>query len=136
MLKGECNCGAVSYQAEGSVSDVFICHCSICRRSTGSGGIAVSIVASEKFEWLAGQEQIRYWSKAGHDWHTYFCKVCGSTLPGANDERNVYIPVGTIVKGGENLKVAHHLYVNSKASWEEIGDSGKQHPEGYGSQSA
>lgn len=131
MLMGECNCGAVSYEADSKVSDVFICHCSICRKSTGSGGIAVVIVASEKFKWAAGQEQVCYWSKPGHDWHTCFCKVCGSTLPGPNDERNMYIPVGTITKGGENLKVAHHLYVNSKASWEEIGDSGKQHTKGY-----
>lgn len=133
MLRGECNCGVVSYVADSNVTDVFICHCSICRRSTGSGGIAVSIVDSVNFKWESGQDQICYWSKPGHDWHTYFCKICGSTLPGSNDERNTYTPVGTITTGGENLKVAHHLYVNSKASWEVIRDSGKQHTEGYGS---
>lgn len=136
MVKGECNCGAVLYEADSEVSDVYICHCSICRKFTGSGGIAVSIVPFKKFSWLAGQEYISYWSKPGHDWHTNFCKVCGSALPGANDEENVYIPVGTIKEGDEDLKIAHHLYVNSKPGWEEIGDSGKQHPEGYGSQNA
>lgn len=133
MIKGECNCGAVAYNVDSEISDVFVCHCSICRKSTGSGGIAVSIVDSDKFIWTRGQDQIGNWSKPGHDWHTYFCKVCGSTLPGANDESHIYLPVGTITSGHENLKVAHHLYVNSKASWEEIGDTGKQHPEGYGS---
>ena len=130
-MKGECNCGAVSYESDGNVSDVFICHCSICRRTTGGVGIAVIIVASENFKWVSGKENICCWSKPGHDWHTYFCQVCGAPLPGDNDEKNMYIPVGSITSGGEDLKVAHHLYVNSKAPWEEIGDTGKQHPEAY-----
>lgn len=132
MIEGECNCGAVAYKIEAKISDVFICHCSICRRSTGSGGIAVSIVAREKFTWIRGQDKITYWSKPGHDWHSYFCSACGSALPGENDDTNMYIPVGTITTGHENLKVAHHMYVDSKASWEVISDSGVQHPEGFG----
>jgi len=136
MVKGECNCGSVAYEVNADISDVFICHCSICRRSTGGGGIAVSIVSSKDFQWVVGQEQVCHWPKPGHDWHTYFCKICGSALPGKNDEANLYIPVGTITSGGENLKVAHHLYVDSKAIWEEIGDTGKQHPEGFGSNTA
>ncbi|HEY7883550.1 MAG TPA: GFA family protein [Cellvibrionaceae bacterium] len=132
MIEGECNCGAVVYKVDSKISDIFICHCSICRKSTGSGGIAVSIVASNKFSWVRGQDSISNWSKPEHDWHTYFCRVCGSALPGENDELHMYLPVGTITVGHENLKVAHHLYVNSKASWEEIGDEGKQHPKGYG----
>ncbi|MBK1674962.1 hypothetical protein CKO35_17080 [Ectothiorhodospira shaposhnikovii] len=72
-----------------------------------------------------------FWKKPGHDWYTYFCKTCGTSLPGENDKLHMYIPVGTVTSGHESLKVAHHLYVNSKSSWEEIGDAGKQHPEGY-----
>jgi hypothetical protein len=133
VIEGECNCGAVVYKVDAEISDVFICHCSICRKSTGSGGIAVSIVGRDKFTWIRDQDKITYWSKPRHDWHSYFCSVCGSALPGENDESNIYIPVGTITAGHEKLKVAHHMYVDSKASWEIIGDSGVQHPEGFGS---
>jgi hypothetical protein len=48
----------------------------------------------------------------------------------------MYIPVGTITVGGEDLKVVHHLYVGSKASWEEIGDAGERHTEGFASKNA
>ena len=133
MIKGECNCGAVEYKVNAEISDVFICHCSICRKSTSSGGIAVSIVERDKFTWIKGQDNITYWSKPRHDWYSYFCSVCGSALPGENDESNMYIPVGTIAAGHEKLKVAHHMYVDSKASWEIIGDSGVQHPNEFGS---
>ena len=130
---GDCNCGEVSYRVEEEISDVFVCHCSICCKSTGSGGIAVALVKAENFEWLSGQDNIVKWSKPDHDWHTFFCKVCGSTLAGPNDDTQMYIPVGTLTSGHDNLTVVHHFYTNYKGSWEEIGDNGKQHPEGFGS---
>lgn len=93
----------------------------------------MSIVERDKFTWIKGQDKITYWSKPRHDWYSYFCSVCGSALPGENDESNMYLPVGTIAAGHEKLKVAHHMYVDSKASWEIIGDSGVQHPNEFGS---
>ncbi len=131
MVEGECNCGAVRFEVCTDISDVYVCHCSICRKSTGSGGIAVAVVDNDKFTWIKGQHQISYWSKPGREWHTYFCKVCGSPAPGENDENSMYLPVGTFSSGYENLKVAHHLFVGSKAQWEEISDSGKQHVDNY-----
>ena len=132
MVEGECNCGAVAFKAEASILDVYICHCSICRKSTGSSGIAVAIVENDQFDWLKGQEYITRWQKPGHDWHTYFCAICGSSLPGPNDSQRMYLPVGSLTTGHENLRVAHHIYVGSKASWDEIGDSGKQHKGAFG----
>ena len=128
MAKGECNCGQVAFEITSEISDIFVCHCSICRRSTGSGGIAVVVVENSDFRWLRGERKINTWSKPGHDWQTSFCTVCGSTLPGANDENRMYVPVGLISEGGEQLSVAHHIHVDSKAGWEAIGDDGKQHP--------
>lgn len=133
MLSGKCNCGAVEFSADTEVADVFVCHCSICRSSTGGGGIAVALVSTSDFNWLQGQSSVTYWTKPGHDWHTSFCRICGSPLPGENDKSNTYIPVGTLTSGHEQLKVAHHLYVNSKAAWEIIGGSAIQHPDGFGS---
>ncbi|TQV88231.1 GFA family protein [Aliikangiella coralliicola] len=131
MITGECNCGAIAFEISCKVSDVYICHCSICRRSTGSGGIAVVVINNNDFRWLRGNDLIKTWDKPGHDWQTSFCKSCGSSLPGANDDLRMYVPAGLITNGEENLKVAHHIWVSSKAAWDEIGDSGKQHPEDF-----
>lgn len=131
MAKGACNCGAVTFEIQTELSDIYVCHCSICRRSTGTGGIAVVVVDKNEFRWLSGEEQVKTWHKPGHDWATSFCSTCGSPLPGANDETSMYVPVGLITEGGEKLKVAHHIWVNSKANWEAIGDKGKLHPEAF-----
>jgi len=129
MVKGVCNCGSVKFEVNSHLEDIYFCHCSICRKSTGSGGIAVVIVPITNFSWVTGQDQITKWSKPEHDWNTSFCKCCGSPLPDNDSESNMYVPAGLLSEGTEMLKVAHHIWVDSKADWEIIGDTGKQHGE-------
>ncbi len=133
MSKGECNCGVVTFDIKSQVSDIFICHCSICRKFTGSGGIAVVIVPKADFQWLSGESYIQKWNKPGHDWEACFCKDCGSPLPGMDSEFYMYVPASLITEGAENLEVAHHIWVDSKAHWEVIADSGKQHKGAFNS---
>lgn len=136
MVRGECNCGAVRFEVDDDAGPVFICHCSICRRSSGANGMAVVLAKKERFRWTAGEADIVAWTKPGADWHKWFCRTCGSPVPGENDPARMFIPAGTITHGGEALKVAHHVWVGSKAVWDEIGDSGKQHAERFRAGSA
>jgi hypothetical protein len=131
MLIGECNCGQIAFEITGEHPDVYVCHCSICQCSTGSNGIAVLVIGNEDFSWTRGEHLVSTWKKPGHDWKKWFCRNCGSPLPGENDESRMFIPAGLL--SGENigLKVAHHIWVSSKAEWDVIGDSGKQHMEAY-----
>ena len=130
MAYGECNCGAVAFEADAELTDVYMCHCSICRRFTGSNGIAVVLVNKDAFRWVRGEDHIASWSKPGADWHGWFCRACGSPLPGENDPTRLFIPAGLISKGGERLKVVHHVWVDSRAPWDVIGDDGERHREG------
>lgn len=133
MPKGECNCGAVAFEITSNVSEVFICHCSICQKATGNNGIAVVIVDNDSFRWVTGKTLVKTWHKPGHDWQTSFCQNCGSTLPGKNDDAHMYVPAGLIIEGNANLIVTHHIWVSSKAAWDEIADSGTQHQQAFGS---
>jgi len=130
MVKGECNCGAVQFEIDADPPGIFVCHCSICRRSTGSNGIAVVVFTKEQFRWIRGEDRITTWHRPGTDWHKWFCTGCGSPVPGENDAQTMFAPAGSLTQGAESLKVIHHVWVGSKASWDEIGDSGKQHSEG------
>jgi len=131
MATGECNCGAVQFEIDADLADVFVCHCSICRRSTGSNGIAVVLVRRDQFRWVRGEEHIAMWKKPATKWETWFCRVCGSPVPGDNDATKMFVPAGSITKGGDALRVAHHIWVGSKAVWDEIGDAGRQHTEAF-----
>jgi hypothetical protein len=130
MARGECNCGAVQFEIAAELSGVYMCHCSICRRFTGSNGIAVVVVPNEQFRWIQGRNLVTTWKKPGAEWEAWFCSVCGSAVPGENDPTTTFVPAGAISQGGESLKVIHHVWVGSKAVWDEIGDAGQQHVEG------
>ena len=131
MPSGQCNCGSVAFEIGTGLADVYVCHCSICRRFTGSGGIAVVVVANDDFRWTRGDDQRTAWENPETGWSRWFCRACGSPLPGPNDEARMFVPVGLLSDGTEGLRVAHHIWVSSKAEWEEIGDAGRQHPERF-----
>ncbi len=131
MVIGRCNCGAVEFAIDSEISDVIICHCSICRKFTGNNGVAVVIVANAAFRWTRGEDKISRWVRPIGDWQSCFCRVCGSSLPVINDEARMAIPAGLISDGGQSLKVTHHIWVDSKADWDEICGSGKQHRESF-----
>lgn len=133
MVSGECNCGAIRYRVDANPSGVYVCHCSICRRFTGTHGNAVIVVRNDDFKWVSGQELISTWAKPGHDWQIWFCSVCGSQVPGNDSATMMFVPAGTITSGAKELKVIHHIWVDSKAPWDEIGDTGALHPEAFGS---
>ena len=131
MMTGQCSCGTVRFEVQTQPAGIYVCHCSLCRRSTGSNGIAVIVVANDGFRWTAGRENIEKWSKPNAEWETWFCKTCGSRVPGHNDAARMFVPAGTLSDAGSELKVIHHIWVGSKASWDDIGDRGKQHAEAY-----
>jgi hypothetical protein len=131
VIAARCNCGSVRFEILSQPSGVYVCHCSICRRSTGSNGIAVVVVPNDDFRWTGGQEHVAMWTKPDSHWETWFCKVCGSRVPGRNDPQRMFVPAGLLADDGGAPKVIHHIWVGSKAAWDEIGDQGKQHVEAY-----
>lgn len=133
MATGECNCGSVKFEIDADLTDVYVCHCSMCRRATGVHGIAVIVFDNSEFRWVQGEEQVAHWKKPGADWHISFCRVCGSPLPAENDDNSMFAPAGLITDGGEQLHVKAHMFVGSKAHWHEIGDAATQYPERLGS---
>jgi len=131
MARGECNCGSVAFEIDSKLSDVYVCHCSICRRSSGANGMAVVVVDNDRFRWTGGEELVTHWQKPGTEWEKWFCRICGSPVPGRNDDSRMFVPAALITEGGESLRVAHHIWVDSKAVWDEIGDAGRQHREAF-----
>ncbi len=130
-MRGECNCGSVRFAIDAKPEGIFVCHCSICRRHTGTNGNAVLVVQQSDFRWLSGEGQIATWRKPGHDWQIWFCRTCGSQVPGDNSESTKFVPAGLLSEGDEKLEVIHHIWVDSKARWDVIGDAGKQHREAF-----
>jgi hypothetical protein len=58
MASGGCLCGKVAYEADPPFLKFVRCHCSRCRRATGSAYAANLYVAPQSFRWVAGADEV------------------------------------------------------------------------------
>lgn len=118
--KGSCLCGEVIYEITGSLGVFQYCHCSRCRKFTGSAHAANIIVAPNQFKWLSGEELLgRFEVPRARHFATSFCKNCGSSLPWkTTSEKAVVIPAGTL-DGDPELRPFQNIYYESRADWYE-----------------
>ena len=131
MISGSCLCGTVSFEVSGEVTDIYQCHCSLCRKALGSSGVSLLLGRGRVFRWLSGEQNIQLFTAAS-GYRSVFCKSCGSHVPDPNPERTTYwIPAGLLDTVKTDIKVGAHLFVDSKAPWDVIGGSAHQYPKGF-----
>lgn len=128
--RGSCLCGAVSYQFQGPEYVFQYCHCSRCRKFTGSAHAANIIIDPKQFEWLGGEDMIgRFEHPEAKHFATCFCKKCGSSLPWkAQTGGAVIIPAGTLDED-PGIKPSQNIFWKDRACWRAEVDSLPQHDE-------
>ena len=113
---GSCLCGARAYEIDGDVDGVWVCHCSLCRKATGSNGISILIVPKARFRWLKGEDHAVTFAPRPTFTITR-CKTCGTPLPAETDDENVYVTAGTLdTPLGRGVRT--HLFCASRADWD------------------
>lgn len=127
-ITGECFCGSIQYQLEGSLRDARSCHCSRCRKAFSAQASAYALVEPQEFRWLAGEDMLT--SYVGeHGFGLQFCRKCGSTLCGVFNGTVHGLTLGC-VNGDPQIEIGHHIFVASKATWEVIPEGITQYQEG------
>ena len=128
--RGSCLCGSVTYQFQGPEYVFQYCHCSRCRKFTGSAYAANIIVDPNQFEWLSGEQMIgRFEHPEAKHFATCFCNNCGSSLPWiAQSGGAVIIPAGTLDEDPE-IKPAQNIFWKDRAPWRVEVGSLPQHDE-------
>jgi len=116
--KGSCFCGEVEYEVTGNLGIFNYCHCSRCRKFTGSVHAANFIVSMDQFTWLKGESLVgRYVPEETSHFSTAFCQKCGSSLPWyTKNGKIVVVPAGTI-DGHPGIEPQQNVFCGSKAEW-------------------
>lgn len=126
MLKGQCLCGAVTWEIRGELSALLHCHCSFCRKSHGSSFATYGAVKSDDLSFTGDQANIGSYSVTGHMYRK-FCRLCGSVVP-FEEAGSTSVPVGNLLDPCPTIAVGH-IFVNSLAPWYRITDDLKQYQE-------
>jgi hypothetical protein len=86
LLKGSCHCRAVRFSVASHQPVPFMrCYCSICRKTSGSGGFAINLGADYQTLKVQGREHLGvYRAKLRNGRRSqgqrHFCRECGSPL--------------------------------------------------------
>lgn len=120
MYLGKCLCGKVEIKIIGEISDIIHCHCSLCRKSSGTAFATNGFINSKEFEITSGKNNLSKFSfKPGQNRH--FCISCGSPVYSSNeqDPARYRIRLGVLDSDITERPISHN-FVSSKANWEEL----------------
>ena len=124
MPRGNCLCGAVSFEVEGDLAPGDTCHCTQCRRWSGHYWASTNVPRDrltahgmDNVTWFQSSEKIRRGS----------CRICGSALfwdPQYKDWTSIALGAFD-TPAGTHLEM--HIHVGSKGDYYEIADGLPQH---------
>ncbi len=120
-IKGSCRCGKVQYTVGADPIFTGVCHCALCRKSTGTAYSTVVGVPTPAFTLTGITTQFDDVGDSGKATHRFFCPACGSTVAQTADimEGITMIGVGTL-DDPDSVKPAMQIYCDSALSWARI----------------
>ncbi|GAA5444598.1 hypothetical protein Misp06_02788 [Microbulbifer sp. NBRC 101763] len=120
MYKGSCLCGGVKISIRGGVKDIIHCHCSLCRKSSGTafatnGFVDAGGLTIDQGRQLIGSFELRP-GKSRH-----FCKVCASPIYSSNSEdpSRFRLRLGILDSDIQERPISHN-FVTSRANWDSL----------------
>ena len=127
MIRGSCLCGGVKFEIERVVGPFELCHCSRCRKVSGSAYLTWLGVRREHFRLLEGTDLIKTYerpvseSPPGYD--TSFCSRCGSQVPNPSRIGEPWFEIAAGALDDDPLiRPDKHIYIELKAPWDHITD--------------
>lgn len=130
VYTGSCLCGAVRLEVAGGIDSIIHCHCSRCRKASGTAYATNGLVRADGLRILQGAEQFRsYASAPGRLRH--FCGVCGSPVYSSNaaDPERYRLRLGVLDSPISERPISHN-FVSSSADWDDL-DAALPRYDGY-----
>jgi hypothetical protein len=107
MIRGSCFCGGIAFEID-RVSFLRHCHCSTCRKETGSAFGTLAVVRPEHFHWKRGEDLV-----PPPDGRRTPLVLPGGTV--------MAVPAG-LLDDDPGVRPVLHQFAGSKAPWWEIAD--------------
>ena len=116
--RGSCLCGAVAFRIEGAVKLFQYCHCSRCRKSSGSAHAANIFVPADQLVFEQGQELLRrYELPTAKYWCSAFCATCGARLPWLTRNGKAYVVPAGSLDDDPGARPTRNVHFASRGPW-------------------
>ncbi len=123
MITGSCLCGHIKYEYTGEPGPSSYCHCSDCKKVTGSAFIVSVRFETDFFSIITGNSTKSHTKIAdsGNSITRDFCPNCGSPIftKSPNNPEHIWVRAGTL-NDSSFIKPAHQSWTDSKVDWADI----------------
>jgi hypothetical protein len=123
-IRGSCLCGGVTFEITRAVGPFDLCHCSRCRKASGSAFVAGVGVRTEDFRLIGGGELIRRFEAPVREtppgYRTAFCSRCGSPVPDPRPGADWFEAPAGLLDDDPRVRPDRHIYVECKGAWDTI----------------
>jgi len=127
MIRGSCLCGGFRFEIARVSGPFELCHCSRCRKASGSAFVPWLGVLREDLRFLQGEELIRRYEAPLRakppPYRASFCARCGSPVPDPGVEGPLIEVHAGVLDDDPGLRPERHILVEAKASWFAISDA-------------
>ncbi len=134
MPRGSCLCGEVTFDVEGELTPIELCHCAKCKKAYGSAFAATLYARSEHFRWLSGEDRVSCYDAPLEEtppaYRHSFCSQCGTPLPLLWDGFPLVEIPAALLDDARGSRPVYHMFVGQKAAWFEIAYSLERHDTG------
>jgi hypothetical protein len=121
-VTGGCLCGRVRYEAEVFLKKGYICHCTICQRSTGQPSEITVPIKAGSLKYLGAEPKYYISSEDGK---RGFCEECGGRIvwqaSRPEDDWLTNIHVGSLDNPSE-ARPSSHIFVNTQLPWYQLSE--------------
>jgi hypothetical protein len=126
MIRGSCLCGGVRFEISQAVGPFELCHCTRCRKVTGSAFLPGLRVLRKDFKLLQGDGLVKAYEapvrEAPPAYRTCFCSRCGSPVPDPSAASEFLEVAAGLLEEDPGIRPERHIFVEAKASWYSIHD--------------
>lgn len=120
MYKGSCLCGDVELEVTGPIDSIIHCHCSKCRKNSGTAFATNGFIKRDDLKVISGAGLLTgFETSKGKVRH--FCSRCASPVYSSNDAdpERLRLRLGILDSPIKERPVSHN-FVSSKANWEDL----------------
>lgn len=120
MYKGSCLCGAIKIELSGPITSIIHCHCSLCRKNSGTAYATNGFINSDDLEVLDPALKLNSFAfKPGKERH--FCSVCASPIYSSNADNPGKLRLRLGILDSDIVeRPGSHNFVSSRANWDDM----------------
>ena len=126
VITGGCLCGGVRFEIGEPLLAMTYCHCTRCRRRTGTAASVQARVEPGSLRFLQGEELVKGW-KPEDGFEKCFCATCGGQLFSKSPDGTIWSVRMGALDEDPGIKPKHRQFVAYAATWEPIPDDGLPH---------